>query len=157
MPLKTTPHMEVWCSPLVAQSRWRARTFGVSDTLVNLDRGPEKRGGYTGMAGVGAGMASPATGASQGGHIVEAENLEWLDVYDEDDRTRLSGYRVKPRYVHIVNEHPHDNRQRFLDDLETLLFDAGTAIWWFADRNREADPYSHLSFIGPAHADVRAQ
>jgi len=85
----------------VTQKRWRTRTFGISDHLGNLNREPDGLGShYTGLAGGATGLAGPTEGPGQGGHIVEAENVQWLgDLYDDVDKTRLSGYTVAPRHV----------------------------------------------------------
>jgi len=100
MAIKTTPYMEVWCYPLIPTKRWRARSFGLSDNLANLDKGPEPRGGYTGFIGTPAtGTLSPSVGPGQGGHITETDGLQWFDLWDEEDKTRLAGYTVQPRAV----------------------------------------------------------
>ena len=103
MATKTVPVMEVWCYPLIPQKRWTARSFGLSDHLANLQRGPEPRGGYTGFLGAASDGLTPTVGPGQGGYITEAEGLEWLNIWDEQDMTRLSGYTVAPRYVPLSN------------------------------------------------------
>lgn len=100
MAVKSQPWMQVNCYPLTPQQRWTAKAFGVSDNLANLDRGPEPDGAaYSGMGGASTGDVTPSTGPGQGGHIAEVDGLKWTEFWDEDDMTRLAGYRVAPRHT----------------------------------------------------------
>lgn len=97
MPTKTLPEMQVWCSPIVPETRFRATSFGLSDTLANLNRGTGKNTRYTGFL-------SPQSGTQEGdspggAHVQDVENLHWWDLWDEDDKTKLNGYTVAPRIV----------------------------------------------------------
>lgn len=101
MALKSQPWMSAQCWPLTPQRRWSAKAFGISDNLAGLDKGPEQVGhDYSGLGGgAGLGDVTSSTGAGQGGHITETNGLQWLNLWDEEDKTRLAGYRVAARHT----------------------------------------------------------
>ena len=127
-PSKVSPIVDIYAYPLAAVGVWRRGAFALCDRLSVLNRSADANGaGSSGTIGF-SGQYTQPQGAAQGGDIESVNNLQWVTLKDDQDKTGISGYVAAPRYCPLNSL--IDDRVNPPSDRMCLIWQTQNANGW---------------------------